>query len=405
MKKGNDKVEFHGLTSYDHKDRSIEVDLGDGNDSFLFTTDPARDVTLGLDSVPNGGDIQDGSDFNFDIHGDAGKDTLTLDFTRTSIRGSEVSAQIDASGGDDTVNLNLPDSAQAEFIGFSGVAAADIVDTGTENLATVVQIDIDLGGGNDTLNQHVNTVMFNDSFVTINVLGQGGKDKYNDYEDFSVTNGSTFTVNADLGSGDDRYHGEFNFRSITPQETAVPDAVVPLDGNGINIDQTSSANFTIHGADGNDKLEVDHLDQTEVVGGIPVLQSSIRGMFNAQLYGGDGNDLAEIDLDPGPSVNVGITGIFRGLVSGDRGNDHLRLDIVAGGEGGTYDLSELGGIGNDRLGAAFLDASLFDVRYGPRGGILVDGGAGTDKWDTEGNGTFKLRSVEVLDESLENPFV
>ena len=45
------------------------------------------------------------------------------------------------------------------------------------------------------------------------------------------------------------------------------------------------------------------------------------------------------------------------------------------------------------------------MRYGPRSGILVDGGAGTDKYDTEGNGTFKLRSVEVLDESLENPFL
>jgi len=128
-------------------------------------------------------------------------------------------------------------------------------------------------------------------------------------------------------------------------------------------------------------------------------------MFNVQLYGGDGNDLAEIDLDPGPFVHVGFTGIFRGLVSGDRGNDHLRLDIVAGGEGGTYDLSELGGIGNDILGAAFQDASITGVRYGPRGGILVDGGAGTDKWDTEGNGTFKLRSVEVFDDTLEPPFV
>src|SRR4051812_18553422 len=71
MKKGNDKVEFHGLTDYEHKDRSISVDLGDGNDSFLFTTDPARDVPLGLDADSLGGDIQDGSDFNFDIHGDA----------------------------------------------------------------------------------------------------------------------------------------------------------------------------------------------------------------------------------------------------------------------------------------------------------------------------------------------
>src|SRR6185369_14849195 len=109
------------------------------------------------------------------------------------------------------------------------VMAADIVDEGTENLASVVQIDIDLGGGNDTLNQHVNTVIFNDSFVTINVIGQTGKDTYNDYEDFSVTNGSTFTVNADLGSSDDRYHGEFNFRSIVTRETAVPLGVTPLE--------------------------------------------------------------------------------------------------------------------------------------------------------------------------------
>src|SRR5205814_972790 len=143
---------------------------------------------------------------------------------------------------------------------------ANIVDEGTERLASVLQIDVDLGGGNDTLNQHVNTVIFNDSFVTINALGQTGKDKYNDYEDFSVTNGSTFTVNADLGSGDDRYDGEFNFRSVTPIAAAIqPDAIVPVSGGGINVDQTSSANFILHGADGNDKLEVD--DVEELIGG------------------------------------------------------------------------------------------------------------------------------------------
>ena len=62
----------------------------------------------------------------------------------------------------------------------------------------------------------------------------------------------------------------------------------------------------------------------------------VRNRFNVAV--------AEIDLDPGPAVHVSISGIFRGLVSGDRGNDHLRLDILAGGEGGTYDLSELGGM-------------------------------------------------------------
>ena len=41
----------------------------------------------------------------------------------------------------------------------------------------------------------------------------------------------------------------------------------------------------------------------------------------------------------------------------------------------------------------------------PRSGILVDGGAGTDKYDTEGDGTLKLRSVEVLHDTLENPFI
>jgi len=136
----------------------------------------------------------------------------------------------------------------------------------------------------------------------------------------------------------------------------------------------------------------------------------------------------------GPNLRDGI---FRGIVSGEDGNDKLRIDIVAGGEGGIdmasgvngvgpvfnpgqYDLSVLGGPGKDTLGAAFLDISAFfpistagasgpgvgvgQVDYGPRGGILVDGGSGTDKYDTEGNGVFKLRSVETLDESLELPF-
>jgi len=411
LKKGNDKLEIHGITTYDTQNRSFQIEMGDGDDTFLFTTDPARDVPLGLDSDSLGGDIQDNSYFNFDIHGDAGKDKLTFDLTRTSIIASEVTSQIDAAGGDDTVTVNLPDADQEEVIGFSRPTLA-VIDGGTENLASVLAIDIDLGGGNDTLNQNVNTDIFNDSAVTINVIGQTGKDHYNDSEAFTVSNGSTFTVTADLGSGDDRYHGIFDFSSRQIETTIAnqPHGASPIFNGGIAIDQTSSANFIMHGADGNDKLEVDHVNTVSVFGPtqLPIVFGQIRGLFNVQLYGGDGNDLAEIDLDPGPAVSLSVTGIFRGVVSGDRGNDHVRLDILAGGEGGTYDLSLLGGLNNDILGAAFEDASATGfggVHYGPRAGILVDGGSCTDKYDTEGNGIFKLRSVEIHDPTLENPFI
>jgi hypothetical protein len=406
MKGGDDRLEIHGITSYEAKDRSFEIDMGDGNDTFLFTTDPAKDVPLGLDSDSLGGDISDGSDFNFNIHGDAGNDKLTVDFTRTSIVASAVTVQIDASSGNDTVNLNLPNSdsleAIGEFIRPDDVTQPDVILLPGAD----VIVDIDLGGGNDTLNQDVNTEIFNRSDVSINVLGQTGKDVYNDYEDFSLEDNSSLTVNADLGSGDDRYHGEFNFNSVGVQQASqVQPAELPIVGQGINIDESSQANFILHGSDGNDKLEVDHLDET-AIGSIGLQQPArIDGLMNVQLYGGDGNDLAEIDLNPGPSVDLGLTGLFRGVVSGDNGNDHTRIDILAGGEGGTWDLTENGGIGNDSLGAAFQDESQFGVNYGPRGGILVDGGSGTDKWDTEGNGNFKLRSDETLDESLEQPFI
>jgi hypothetical protein len=243
----------------------------------------------------------------------------------------------------------------------------------------------------------------------------------------------------DLGAGKDRYHSEFNFNSgglPTLAGTGGADFTTNgrVDGDsGLQVDISSAARFNIHGSDGDDKLEVDDIETEEVpTGGLPFSTSFISGLFDVKLYGGDGNDLAEIDLNPDSVVNVTESGIFRGIVSGDDGNDKLRIDIVAGGEGGIpapvvsgpfpflagqFDLSMLGGPGKDTLGAAFLDLGalqtmatngpaiqLGGVDYGPRGGILVDGGSGTDKWDTEGNGHFKLRSVEVEDDTLENPF-
>lgn len=415
LKKGNDKFEYHGLSDFDTADRSIEVDLGDGNDSFLFTTNADRDVALGLDSDVDGADILDNSDFNLDIKGDAGKDTLTLDLSATSISTSEFTAQIDASSGDDTVNVVLPDADLQESIGQQNVmfAQPELI----RFRPTVVAIDIDLGGGNDTLNQDVNTLMQNQSSVSIHVLGQSGNDTYNDYENFATENVSDFTVTADLGKGNDRYESEFNFNSfeIKRLDEAVPNGIpVELAGGGIDIEQGSRANFIFHGSDGNDKLEVDDFDETGPTGGgLPIFGSKIDGLLNIQLYGGDGNDLAEIDLHPGAVVHVGSSGIFRGLLSGDNGNDRLRVDILADSSGGSYDLSELGGNGNDSLGAAFQDDGLHpaavnlpgNLDFGPRGGILLDGGSGTDKYDVEGNAPFKLRSVEVSDESLENPFL
>jgi len=144
--------------------------------------------------------------------------------------------------------------------------------------------------------------------------------------------------------------------------------------------------------------------------------------MDMEVHGGANNDLCEIDLNPTAIVSVGTSGTFRGIVSGDDGKDHCRLDVLASGGGlpvaiaqpdvatlgaGQFDLAVLGGGDNDIIGAAFdliTPGENTTQHYGPRGAILVDGGRGIDKYDTEGNGIFNLRGLETLDDTLENPF-
>jgi hypothetical protein len=263
--------------------------------------------------------------------------------------------------------------------------------------------------------------------VDINVLGDSGKDTFNDHEDFGLTD-TTYTVNADLGSGDDSYDAHFTFgngqlRPTTDQ--VVPDGVL-MGEPTIEIAQDSTASFNIQGSTGNDSLITHDTNIPNVNGGeqifgpVPiVLGAAISGEIDMEAHGGFGNDVVVLDLNPTAIITVGPTGTFRGIVSGDDGADRVRLRVVGDGGAsgpliaqaptlGTFDLAALGGGDNDKVSVAFLlldDAENNPDHYGPRGAILLDGGRGTDRYLVLGNGLVNVRGVEILDPTLEKPFI
>lgn len=431
MKKGDDTVEIEPVSTYDGQQRSFDIDLKEGNDHFTFVSPTLpEDGTTGAQQVePNGADITDRSDISFTVEGESGNDHLRFDLSRTSIDTSAVSINADTESGNDTVDLLLPDATFGErgiVSSSSGAPEPVALDSIVGGIPGELQAQIDLGSGKDTMNLTTLTGI-QGSIANINVLGDSGNDTFNDHEDFGVFNGGSLTVNSNLGSGDDRYHGLFAIGNGR-LPTMVTEPLGSLQSAPtIEIGTESSASFNIQGSTGNDKLEFDDTNIPNVFstqpifGPVPLLFAPIEGLLDMEAHGGANNDLCEIDLDPSAVVSVGTQGTFRGIVSGDDGKDHCRLDVLASGgtepavaEGniatilaGQFDLSVLGGGDNDTIGASFElvpDAENTPDHYGPRGAILVDGGRGTDKYDTEGNGIFNLRGLETLDESLENPF-
>jgi len=393
---GGDQIELPGVH------RSIEIDLAAGKDSFLFysPTEELDDVLANhVSPDPAGADVTNGSDINLEVEGQEGDDTITTDLSNTTVSESTFLINMDAAQNNDTVNFIAP-TLVAEQIG------VDPVTVGTDQVKgilqpTLVQVQVDLGSGNNTYNQTLATDVVGEAILKINVNGGSGKDVVNDLDvDIQIEFNSGVSVNANLGAGDDTYHGEFVFSNF-----GVPD-------------RSSVLAYNVQAGDGNDNVKFDDFEgDTPPTGahGPGTAPSAIEGLFDLQSYGGNGNDNLQIDFneDEGLAPPIGVEGgTFRALLSGDYGNDKVRLDVAIAGESrGTYDIALLGGGGDDTMGARWFNPNdeigTSFGEYGPRGGILVDGGRNNDKFDTEeigfGASVFIVRACEKLVESLENP--
>jgi len=418
--KGDDTVNYYLVSSYGTGDfvgtsanpaavvvdgigthRSIEIDLAAGNDTFSFSSpteflddEIAKDIPV--DSF--GADITNGSDVNLEVEAQEGNDVANINLGRTTVVESEVRINADMAAGNDTVNFTTPDFTQGEEIGQLGIMTAGEQEPPIEGFGpTILQLQVDLGSGNNTMNSDLSCNVDTDASLLINVNGGSGKDVVNDFANIAVRDGSTVAYNANLGSGDDKFHSEFYWGE-----------------GGSRVDRTSQLGYNVQAQDGNDDVKFDdaNFDERPIDPAGDFIGNEIQGSVNLQAYGGNGNDSVQIDFsatEGSPPVNVS-GGYFRGLVSGDYGNDKVRLDVEIGGESfGTYDFSVLGGGGDDTLGVRWNNPNdewgIMPGEYGPGGGILVDGGRNNDKYDTEfdelGISPFIVRACEKLVESLE----
>lgn len=431
LSKGDDKLIIHLMSDWCGDDRSIYADLSSGKDYFLFDApctggaqvEPTKNLTPSL-LGPSGADITNHSDILMQIEGQEDADSLNFDFSRTSVQSSRVQILGDAGSGDDKVCFTTPDFTKFELgISNEGLQTVNFLDQTLvqqiNNDGSNFQADFDLGSGTNSMTQNVRTAITGGSTLDINVKGGTGIDTFNEYDNFKLYCDSTYSVYSDLGAGNDNYCGYFEMgSSILGTAQAQGSSLLDFLFGGLSIDQGSSAKIDINGSDGNDHLVAKDVpttsvfDPTTLANGPDIIPiglfsaSPIDGLFDIGLKGGNGDDSAvRIDFYHGGLLSVGSTGTFRALADGGYGADTVHLAArVSLDSTGQYDLSSLGGAGNDKVVLDFINFNLLDngaSHYGPAKQAILDGGRDNDRWDVEGNPVVHVVGAETLDETLE----
>jgi Ca2+-binding RTX toxin-like protein len=340
------------------------IDGGDGND---YLEDLTGDDTIlggaGEDylKVGRGNNLAaggDGADTIFAIEG--GTDTLDggadADFFDIRTLGNVVitGGETTTAGGRDVDRIDIGPDTAALSVNISGAEAGTISD-GTSTITFTGIEELDLGGGNDTVNGGFDTIgliidgddgndVFNLSNTSgANVLdGQGGND--------SIYSGSgNDTIFG--GSGSDRIEG----------------------GSGNDSLSGGGENDTILGGDGNDTLD-----------GAQGNDSLDGGSGNDLIFGGDGNDTlvagnntgAGDTLVGGNGDDILIDSFWNATLDGGTGDDIIQVGYgsatVIGGE-------DVSGTDYDRLSFELSNDAATVTFTGDEAGVYsdLDGDSGT----------------------------
>ncbi len=363
------------------------IDGGDGNDYLEDLT--GNDTILGgagedYLKVGRGNNLAvggDGADTIFAIEG--GADTLDggadADFFDIRTLGNVVitGGETTTAGGRDVDRVDIGPDTAALTVNITGAEAGTISD-GTSTITFTGIEELDLGGGNDTVNGGFDTVgliidgddgndVFNLSNTSgANVLdGQGGNDSI-----FSGSGNDTIFG----GSGSDRIEG----------------------GGGNDSLSGGGDNDTILGGNGNDTLD-----------GVQGDDSLDGGSGDDLIFGGDGNDTlvagnntgAGDTLVGGNGDDILIDSFWNATLEGNSGSDIIQVGYgtatVIGGE-------DVSGTDYDRLSFQLSNDAATVTFTGDEAGVYTDsdGDSGTFSQIEGVNGSDQADSMDAtLDSS------
>lgn len=325
---GDDQVNWlHSSSGLSGDLRSISVDLGIGNDEFVYDT--------------SGVAVNNSSELIFDIV--AGKGTDVVDIELLSATGSLVVVQASMGGGADTANLTV---------------------AGAIGAGTSMDVDFDLGGGSNTSALQFEGVGGGgQAFMNVAVTGSNSTTQVDNVSmvlSGTVGNGtlpSRLSVDVDLLGGNDSFTGILN--------SAIA-----------NVAALSTAEISVHGGAGNDLLQLTSINSSTI---------DIDGTLDLEMIGGAGNDTLTADLFTANLFD--LTGELRLRLEGSDGNDILTANLRnTAASTGNYTIALFGHAGNDTV-TYDLEATGAAVTFGPAGVALLNGGLGSDTLDDNSLGS------------------
>lgn len=289
---GNDVVTFAVPTDYDFDIRGIAVDLGSGNDNFVFSAQ----------------NIVTASGINVEILGAAGRDTIGVNVLNLD-DASTFDMYLDAGSDSDVVSTSVGD-----VLGGSGYREEVLLGTGTTNSLDATVGAVEDGsiadyfargeGGADTVTHHLLEDIL--GVLEINsVLGNGHDTQTVDigsFADFS-TDGST-RIDMNGGGGNDKLN-------------------VLLDRTNTDFEVNGRLDINMLGGGGNDALTLDLIRDTD-------LETFLDGNLRVRMSGGTGGDTIVSKLQ----FQSSSTGRADLRFNGDGGNDLFKdftlIDNTAG---------------------------------------------------------------------------
>lgn len=336
LRGGNDSISYFTTANNSDSTRTLTIDLGAGNDTFLWTHDK---------------DVFNGSSISLDITAGAGNDLINV--TNGQIRASQESVKVDAGSGNDKYDLKF-----------------DRIDD-----HSTIDIHTDLGNGLNIQNAEFQEIGFGDqAVVDMVVVGGANKDTIQLGMHDDIGNGVTashFSAVFDLLAGNDDFK-----------------ALYDVGGDVFRVDDHSQSSLVVRGGAGNDSLLA---GQNGLTG---TMKIDPDALFAVDLDGGSGND--SVITSFGTLNAWELIGGIRVRMDGGYGNDTLTCLLSHNfSSTGIYDVVVRGGAGND-----IMSFNLFNgggtPTFGPAGGVVLDGGIGIDSLINGNPAVTKSVGIETV---------
>lgn len=318
------------VTAYNKQNRNFMVQLGSGANSFRFDH-PA----LVAHPPPTAVD----SRLTIDVQGGSGADEVFYRFT--GARASLIVLRADLGAGPDQATLST-------------------FDIGRYEQGSVVNVELQMDAGDDTVTYNTAADLFDGSVYRVNIVTGAGADTVNGGV-FSLVSNGRLILNVDLGTGNDVLEWK-------------PPALVGVDG---------SVHISVTGGPGQDHVAFALSD--------PFVTSSLDGLVELFVHGDDGNDDLSVHMSPPAPGFSSVAGTVRVHADGGAGNDTVFVSQRSNvGSTGSFDFLLRGGLGADGLELAVEGPAT----YTPVSAALLDGGPATDQCIVTGVALARKQNCE-----------